>query len=180
MPKRKVKPALISVTKKGRSGEKKYRLTDLGLEVVRELALIKCPESEIAAHLGIAMPAFRKMLDETSDSYDPDLEDAIAEGHGEFKKMLRQRQIDLAETNAQMAIHLGRVFLDQHDKSQVEHTHRHAVVGTLPDYNSTSDDWKRKYAPEGVLKIEEQRRIEMGDIEDAEVVEVRREESSEK
>ena len=170
MTKRKLKTSLVDKVSAKRGGEV-YVLTALGLEVVRELALLHSPEDEIADYLGVPRKIFARMMDEEDPIYDPDAHEAIAEGLGEFKKRLRRQQLELAESNAVMAKHLGQQYLGQKDKSEVEHTHKHAVIGTLPNYDASSDDWKRQFAPQGVNKIEEQRRIE-ADVVDVEGEEV--------
>ena len=167
MSRRKLKASLVD-----KVGKDVFVLTALGLEVVRELALLHSPEDEIADYLGMPRKVFGRMLDEEDPIYDPDLHNAITDGLGEFKKRLRRQQIELAENNAVMAKHLGQQYLGQKDKSEVDHNHKHAIIGTLPDYNAQSEDWRRKFAPEGVMKLDEQRRIELKDVEDAEVEEV--------
>jgi len=171
MTKRKLKTSLVDKVSAKR-GEEVYVLTALGLEVVRELALLHSPEDEIADYLGLPRKVFKRMLEEEDPIYDPDLHDVVTEGLGEFKKRLRRQQIELAENNAVMAKHLGSQYLGQRDKSEVDHNHKHAIIGTLPDYNAQSEDWRRKFAPEGVMKLDEQRRIELEDVEDAETVDV--------
>jgi hypothetical protein len=49
---------------------------------------------------------------------------AWEEGRERGKVSLRRKQMDLATTNAQMAIHLGKQYLDQTDSKSVELTGR--------------------------------------------------------
>ena len=165
---RKLKKSLVEKIDATR-GEEVYLLTALGLEVVKELSLLHSTPDEIADYLGMRRSIFTRMLDENDEIFDPDAHEAVSEGIAEFKRRLRRNQLELAENNAVMAKHLGQQYLGQKDKSEVDHNHKHAIIGTLPDYNAASEDWKRQFAPGAVRQIQEQRRIEIEDIEGEEV-----------
>ncbi len=142
-----------------------YHVTALGLAHIQEMAAIGCQTTEVCAYLRVNSGWLRRKIDESHDEYDPDIADAYAEGRSEYVKRLRTAQQNLADVNAQMAIHLGKQDLNQRDDA-VEHRHVHQVVGTMPDYEASSDQWRRQFAPETMQPM---RAI---DVEDAEVVTV--------
>ena len=145
-----------------------YHATGLGLAHIQEMAAIGSQPAEIADYLRVGTEWVRRAIDAEHEQYDPDVADAYSEGRHEYLKRLRQAQQNLADVNAQMAIHLGKQYLDQRD-AEVEHRHVHQVFGTMPDYDATSDSWRKQFAPEAMqarpMKIE---------VEDAEYEEVKK------
>jgi hypothetical protein len=142
-----------------------YVLTGLGLVHVQEMAAVGSQYAEIAAYLRVGVDWVRRSVDDEHDHYDANVANAYHEGRGEYLRRLRQAQQNLADVNAQMAIHLGKQDLNQRDDA-VEHRHVHQVVGTMPDYEASSDQWRRQFAPEALQPM---RAI---DVEDAEVITV--------
>lgn len=82
---------------------------------LRKLAELQCSETEMAKYFGISLHAFKK-LRKTDEMVSLALETAEAEG----KISLRRNQFNLSKHSASMAIHLGKQWLGQTDKSQVE------------------------------------------------------------
>lgn len=87
------------------------------LSEVHKLAMLKCTQSEAAASLGISLPSFRKLL-KTHERFKEVWETGLEEAN----ISLRRKQFNLASTSAPMAIHLGKHFLGQSDKTIHEHT----------------------------------------------------------
>lgn len=165
---RMLRKELVSVADDGT-----YKFTERGLREVGDLARVRCSAEEIADYLGMKHAVYLRLLDPESALFEPNLKAVIDGGYLEFKKTLRLNQLALSETSAAMAKHLGEVYLDQQKVQQYDVTHKHAVIGTLPNYDQSSDDWKRQFGPEAMQKLEEQRKIEArrADAEDAEEIE---------
>lgn len=144
----------------------KYLPTALGLDTIEQLASIGSTPGEIARYLGVSAAWMKRAIKEDDDFYIRSVAHAYEDGQGEFKRRLRRAQVNLSETNAQMAIHLGKQYLDQRD-NPVEHNLTISVVGTMPDYDTTSDDWKRQFAPSPMQGVTQQKPT----ILEAEVVE---------
>lgn len=143
---------------------KDNKLKKAGYDLVYNHARIGGSVKEVAGVLGVNVRTAQQWT--TTPERNPEFYEAYNSGRWEFSKELRESQVELAKVNSQMAIHLGKHFLGQDDKPQEVH-HLHRVVGTLPDYDATSADWQRKFAPDPVVdggKLIEQ------EIEDAEVV----------
>ena len=142
----------------------KTKFTSEELRLIEEHASIGGTVTEIAGRLGINARTAQDWTN--SATANPAFHKAWHAGRWRFVTELRKSQFELATMNSQMAIHLGKHYLGQDDKPQEVH-HLHRVVGTLPDYDATSADWQRKFAPDPVIdggKLIEQ------EIEDAEIV----------
>lgn len=142
------------------------RLTKQGVAEVYKQAALGANPSQIAAHMRVSVDWFRQHIDPDHKNYDARTHDAFHQGRSELVTRLRENQLAMSESNAQMAIHLGKHYLDQHDRP-VEHTHKHMVVGTMPNYDQTPEDWRKQFAPGPVQQITDEKTI---DAEDAEVV----------
>lgn len=79
--------------------------------------MLQPTQREAAAFLGISIKRFTKLLRD-----DERVKKAWEEGFEKGKLSLRRKQLRLATTNAQMAIHLGKQYLDQTDSKSVELT----------------------------------------------------------
>ena len=134
--------------------------------MVQELAMEGASIAEIARYLRVTPRFLQRMHNPDDSKFDPDFSDAYDDGRHEYILSLRRNQKGLSETNAQMAIHLGKHYLEQDDKP-VEHNHMHRVVGTLPDYNASSEEWARQFAPSALQQHSKPISI---DVEDAEVI----------
>lgn len=114
---------------------------------VLELSSLGSPIPEIADYLKVSQHWLRHRLDTEHDDFDEVVFAVYNNGTGEFRKRLRQAQQNLAEVSAPMAIHLGKTYLGQREKVEVEHNHVH-VVGTLPDYAQTPEQWRAQFGPQ--------------------------------
>lgn len=84
------------------------------LEIIRGLGEIQCTTRECAAVLGVSHQtfiAFKAKHQEVSD--------ALEAGMQTGRQSLRRKQFKMAETNASMAIWLGKQYLDQTDKQDI-------------------------------------------------------------
>ncbi len=90
---------------------KKYvRISEL-----KRLMELQPSHAEIAAYFGISVGKWKKLLEK-----DEVVQTAYEEGMNMGKISLRRKQFALAGMNSSMAIHLGKQYLDQDDKSKVE------------------------------------------------------------
>lgn len=146
-----------------------YVMTDIGIAHVAQMAALGCSIGEIAQYLRVSGSWLRETLDIEHDNFRQDIADAFDEGTTEFKKRIREHQYNLAETNAQMAIHLGKHHLGQKDDA-LEVNHNVKIVGTLPDYGSTPDDWRRQFAPSVLQSVEPPKQGKQPVVIEAEVL----------
>ena len=70
---------------------------------------------EMAGQLGVSVDALKKAMDKN-----PAVKAAIDYGQAHGKVSLRRKQFRLASSSASMAIHLGKQYLGQTDKSSLE------------------------------------------------------------
>lgn len=87
------------------------------LETLAALGQIQCTTKEVAAVLRVRETTLMNFFNDVPEAREI-YEDAKEGG----KMSLRRRQWTLAETNAAMAIFLGKNILGQADKSEVEHS----------------------------------------------------------
>lgn len=88
----------------------------IDLMIVRELAAIGCTHVEIAKVLGCSANAIEQLNNES-----PFFAMALEQGEGELKSSLRRKQIAVAmEGNPSMLIWLGKQYLGQVDKREIE------------------------------------------------------------
>jgi hypothetical protein len=90
---------------------------DATLELLEGLGRIQCTTREAACVLKVAENTFLKFL-----SDHPQAREAFEMGKGQGLHSLRRSQFKLAETNAAMAIFLGKNYLGQSDKQEFEHS----------------------------------------------------------
>lgn len=92
------------------------RLT-IKLRDVRRAAALRCTWGEVATFCNVSTSTLSKLRKE-----DPRIDEAYADGLNEANISLRRNQQVLSQSNAPMAIHLGKQYLDQTDKKTIEHT----------------------------------------------------------
>lgn len=97
-------------------GRPRMLLNERGAAVVKRMAEIMCTNEEIADVLGVGVDLI------TNDNNNAVFQAAKREGQVRGKMSLRRKQFALAEKNANMAIFLGKNYLDQKDKQEVEST----------------------------------------------------------
>lgn len=142
-----------------------YHLTDTGRMHILEMSALGCSVAEIAKYLRVSREWMVQRLDETSEFFDELAANAYNDGAGEFTKRLREGQARLAEVNAQMSIHLGKHYLDQKDVQHVEVSKKIQIVGTLPDYGQTAEDWARNFVPTPLQQPQPPRALDAVDAE---------------
>ena len=85
---------------------------------VEALAALQCTFDEIASGLGVSTDTLDRRRKE-----EPDIAEAIKRGREEGTRSLRRLQWDAAQKgNVTMQIWLGKQWLRQTDKHEVEHT----------------------------------------------------------
>lgn len=97
-------------------GRPRMLLNERGTAVIKRMAEIMCTNEEIADVLGVGVDLI------TNDNNNAVFQAAKREGQVRGKMSLRRKQFALAEKNANMAIFLGKNYLDQKDKQEVEST----------------------------------------------------------
>lgn len=84
------------------------------LEIIRGLGQIQCTTRECAAVLGVSHQTFIKFKAQHQE-----VAEALEIGSETGKMSLRRKQFNMAETNASMAIWLGKQYLEQSDKQDI-------------------------------------------------------------
>lgn len=79
---------------------------------IRDMASLQATEAEICGCLGITQATFITLKDEF-----PEIQETIDNARSDGAVSLRRTQFKLADTNAAMAIHLGKHVLGQHEKT---------------------------------------------------------------
>lgn len=87
------------------------------LKIVKGLGNIQATTKECAAVLGVTERTFITFKQKNSAAAE-----AYEHGEGEGRASLRRRQFKMSETNATMAIWLGKQYLGQTDKVVNEHS----------------------------------------------------------
>lgn len=109
------------------------------LHDVRNVALLQATQAEAASYFKITPTAFRKLLEEN-----PKVRRAWEEGQQNGRLSLRRKQLRLASTNAAMAIHLGKHYLEQEEKVKTELTGKDGGPLEVLDYSLLSTDERKK------------------------------------
>lgn len=88
------------------------------LNEVRRLCQLNCTDAEIGAFFGVCQKTVQRRKKE-----DPEFAEMIEQGRNFGKISLRRKQIEVAEEgNATMLVWLGKQYLGQKDKQDVEIT----------------------------------------------------------
>ena len=87
------------------------------LSELRKIAALQCTQVEAAAHFGLSLTRLKKLI-----NGNPKVSAALNEGQEGGKISLRRKQNRHAKSNAHMAIHLGKNYLNQSDKTKTELT----------------------------------------------------------
>ena len=91
----------------------------LELEKIDKLCLIQCTGEEIAGILDMDYDTLnRKLKQETGLKFTEYFKKKSAGG----KASLRRRQFSMSETSPAMSIWLGKQYLGQHDRQEIEHS----------------------------------------------------------
>lgn len=101
--------------------------------------MLQATQAEAASYFKITPTAFRKLLEEN-----PKVRRAWEEGQQNGRLSLRRKQLRLASTNAAMAIHLGKHYLEQEEKVKTELTGKDGGPLEVLDYSLLSTDERKK------------------------------------
>lgn len=112
---------------------------------VRKVAAMQATYGEAASFFGVSTKAFKKAL-----ARDPRLQRAWDQGQENGKLTLRRKQHRLASTNATMAIHLGKHYLGQTDKTINEITGKDG--GPIETVDTSLLSIEEKKALHGLLR----------------------------
>lgn len=85
------------------------------LERLAELGALQCPPSEVALVMGVTEDDLADFFDRKRDA-----RAAYDRGRGVGLHALRRAQFKLAETSVSMAVFLGRTYLGQSDRRELE------------------------------------------------------------
>jgi dynactin complex subunit len=105
------------------ANSKQIKLSD-----VRRVAGLQCTHAEAAAFFSISKAKWTRVL-----KSDERVRKAWEEGIETGKLSLRRKQMRLADTNAQMAIHLGKQYLEQTDVRGLEVSGRNGAPVEMVD-----------------------------------------------
>jgi hypothetical protein len=148
-----------------------YEFTASAVELISLSAVVGTPINELAALFGRSeswLTARMKERSELQSAYD------AADAAGRLE--LRLAQHDMAQFNAQMAIHLGKTRLRQTEEpAKTEHTVY--VVGAQAQFSMSPDEWAKKFMPQDIASnqlpapgISASKQLQAPRIEEAELV----------
>jgi hypothetical protein len=106
---------------------------------LKRLCELQCTLDEIAAAFFISVDQLKKLM-----AKDEAVKQAIEHGQANGKISLRRKQFNLASHSASMAIHLGKQYLGQHDRSQVEVSGPDGGPVATYDYSKLSPDERQE------------------------------------
>ena len=86
---------------------------DIDYKMVEKLASIMATQEEIASFIGMSVKTLQR---------DDKFCRIYKEGLNKGKMSLRRKQFGLADKNASMGIWLGKQYLDQKDRQELEHS----------------------------------------------------------
>src|SRR5262245_54857105 len=112
----------------------KLKLDDQTLDIISGLGRIHCTHSEAAAVLGVSRETFDKFLGNNKRAME-----AWRQGKEHGKSALRRTQFRLAQTNAGMAIFLGKNLLGQTDQIDSNTTVTHTISVELAQLLKAED-----------------------------------------
>ncbi len=113
MAKTPTKRRKVSGTKSKGGRPPKLVANEHTLRLVGAAAQIRASHRETAAFFGVSTATFEKFMQR------PEVRAVWEKGEAEGLMGLRRSQFALAQKNAQMSIHLGKVYLGQEDRSHV-------------------------------------------------------------
>lgn len=100
------------------------------LKQIQGLGRLRCNATEVAAFFKVSRQTWFKF-----SKKNPIAGEMLADGHAEFAIGLRRKQLRLADTNAGMAIFLGKNYLEQSDRQELTGKDGGAIeVRTLADF----------------------------------------------
>jgi hypothetical protein len=100
-------------------------------ETVEKLASIMCTQEEISSFLDISVRTLQR---------DTEFCRIYKKGLNKGKMSLRRKQFNMSDTNPTMAIWLGKQYLDQKDKQDIEHTGEiKTIINVIPAKGNKDD-----------------------------------------
>lgn len=124
----------------------RFEFTEKGYAKLFELAELGHTKKEAAEFFLVSVNWFNGITREGSQ--DPEAYERWVDGVHSLRGELRQSQKDLSKVNAQMSIWMGKQHLGQLEQLNVEVNQTVHVVGTMPNYTLSADDWARQFAPD--------------------------------
>lgn len=125
----------IETFRNAQSSKPGTRYIDLDPKKVEVLAALQCTYDEIASGLGISTPTLDRRRKEN-----PAIEEAIKRGRELGKRSIRRLQYELAkEKDRTMLIWLGKQWLGQRDKHDIESTDEIEIIVKYEDDSSTKE-----------------------------------------
>lgn len=106
----------------------------IDMEELEKLAAMQCTASEIAAWFNCTRETIQRRLNK------PEYRDTLEKGRGKGMVSLRRTQFRLAETNAGMAIFLGKNYLGQSDKTETVHSGSLDLKGIMQELDGKTTD----------------------------------------
>jgi len=145
MPTEKMNPDSFAPQSKGRSPGKNYKpKKEVDWDMVKKLCQIQCTQDEIAAVLEISEDTLIKAFKEV---FEGPPRDRFREWRKGGNCSLRRKQWKLADSNAGMAIFLGKQYLGQED--DYGHKHTGNVPVTVTNFgDGDPEPWINKNADE--------------------------------
>ena len=128
------------------SGNKvsKLEFTGQGQEELEELLITGCSAEEICDYFVLDYEDYEILIGKNGQ-----VNELYRVSTAKYRKSLRENQLKLSGKNAAMGRHLGAHALGQPKEPAVkaDPDKPTPVVGTMPDYGATADQWKDKFVP---------------------------------
>jgi hypothetical protein len=115
--------------------------TKLGQIEFMSMAEVGCKDQEIADMFCVDLELIEKSIAKGGQLYDINRRSRAL-----FAREVRTIQLASAKDNASTAKLLGQVVLQQTTK-EPDANPEHAVIGALPDWKATPDDWSKQFKP---------------------------------
>lgn len=150
---------------RSRVGE--MRFTRRGLFELERALLADCTLEEVADYFCAPAAEISRLLGEGGQAHN-----VARRCKAEVRMVLREKQFAVAGDNATMAAFLGKQILGQRDEQhliqQGEQVVRH-VIGAMPDYKMTPEQWQKQFAPDEIREvstIEELKKLNKPEVKD--------------
>lgn len=133
-------------TAKEPDGQKvaKLEFSNVGKEELEKLLLVGSSAEEICDFFILELDDYNKLIGKGGQVYE-----LHRYATAQYKRTLRENQLKLSGKNAAMGRHLGAHGLGQpkDPAPKADVNKPNPVVGTMPDYGATADEWKDKFVP---------------------------------
>jgi hypothetical protein len=146
------------------AGNTAYRMSPAGVEQLKVMAQVGTPIKAMAEFFGVSDDWMRAAIEG-----DPLVRDAYhgAKGTGELELRQAAHASALAGDSRVLTFMMER-RLKMNKEVEVTHNHNLKVIGAVPDYKLSADEWHRRFAP----KLEGPKGDDADEAEDAEFSEV--------